>query len=104
MERIKNDQNFQLNIEALREQYKEQFAALESALMTGSTKELLKYQNGEMFKEMEEMGITPSKLATWKAAQNSISPADKVFNKINTGVNTVTNLAGTIFGKGKGKE
>ena len=101
MKRIKNDQNFQLNIEALREQYKEQFAALESALMTGSTKELLKYQNGEMFKEMEKMGITPSKLATWKAAQASISPADKVFNKINTGVNTVTNLAGTILGKGK---
>lgn len=100
MERIKNDQNFQLNIEALREQYKEQFAALESALMTGSTKELLKYQNGEMFKEMEKMGITPSKLATWKAAQASISPADKIFNKINTGVNTVTNLAGSIFGKG----
>ena len=57
-----------------------------------------------MFKEMEKMGITPSKLATWKAAQASISPADKVFNKINTGVNTVSNLAGNIFGKGKGKE
>ena len=104
MKRIKNDQNFQLNIEALREQYKEQFAALESALMTGSTKELLKYQNGEMFKEMEKMGITPSKLATWKAAQASISPADKVFNKINTGVNTVSNLMGNFLGKGKGKE
>ena len=100
MKRIKNDQNFQINIEALRDQYKERFAALESALMTGSTKELLKYQNGEMFKEMEKMGITPSKLATWKAAQASISPADKAFNKINTGVNAVANLAGTIFGKG----
>ena len=100
MKRIKDDQNFQLNLEALREQYKEQFAALESALMTGSTKELLKYQNGDMFKEMEEMGITPSKLATWKAAEANISPADKVFNKINTGINTVTNLADTVFGKG----
>ena len=46
------------------------------------------------------MGITPSKLATWKAAQASISPADKIFNKINTGVNTVSNLAGSFFGKG----
>lgn len=100
MERIKNDQNFQLNLEALREQYKEQFAALEDALTTGSAKELMKYQNADMFKEMEEMGITPSKLATWKAAQASISPADKVFNKINTGVNTVTNIIGTVLGKG----
>lgn len=99
MKRIKNDQDFQLKIEALREQYKKQFAALESALMTGSTKELLKYQNGEMFKEMEKMGITPSKLAAWKASQTGISPADKVFNKINTGVNTVSNLASSIFGK-----
>ena len=105
MKRIKDDQNFQLNLEALRKQYKEQFAALENALMTGSTKELLKYQNGDMFKEMEEMGVTPSKLATWKAAQASISPADKVFNKINTGINTVTNLVGTVLGKGnKGGE
>lgn len=100
MERIKADQNFQLNIEALREQYKEQFAALESALMTGSAKELAKYQNGAMFEEMEKMGITPSKLAAWKAAQTGISPADKAFNKINTGVNTVLNFAGNIFGKG----
>lgn len=100
MKRIKNDQNFQLNLEALREQYKEQFAALEDALTTGSAKELMKYQNADMFKEMEEMGITPSKLATWKAAQASISPADKVFNKINTGVNTVTNIIGTVLGKG----
>ena len=100
MERIKAEQDFNIKVEALREQYKEQFAALESALMTGSAKELAKYQNGDMFKEMEEMGITPSKLATWKAAQASISPADKVFNRINTGVNAVTNLAGTIFGKG----
>lgn len=100
MERIKAEQDFNLKVEALREHYKEQFAALESALMTGSTKELLKYQNGEMFKEMEEMGITPSKLATWKAAQASISPADKVFNKINTGVNTVSNLMSNFFGKG----
>lgn len=99
MKRIKDDQNFQLNIEALREQYKEQFAALESALMTGSAKELSMYQNGKMFKEMEEMGITPSKLATWKAAQASISPSDKIFNKINTGVNTVTNLVSTVLGR-----
>lgn len=103
MKRIKSEQDFNLKVEALREQYKEQFAALESALMTGSTKELLKYQNSKMFKEMEEMGITPSKLATWKAAQASISPGDKIFNKINTGVNTVSNLAGNIFGKGDKK-
>lgn len=99
MKRIKDDQNFQLKIEALREQYKEQFAALESALMTGSTKELLKYQNADMFKEMEKMGVTPSKLATWKSALANISPADKIFNKINTGINTVANLAGTVLGK-----
>ena len=68
--------------------------------MTGSTEELLKYQNGKMFKEMEAMGITPSKLATWKAAQDSISPADKIFNKVNTGVNTVSNLVSNILGKG----
>ena len=100
MEQIKAEQDFTLKIEALRETYKQQFAALESALATGSAKELMKYQNADMFKEMEEMGITPSKLATWKAAQASISPADKIFNRINTGVNTVLNLAGNIFGKG----
>ena len=100
MERIKAEQDFTIKVEALREQYKEQFAALESALMTGSAKELAKYQNAEMFEEMEKMGITPSKLATWKAAQASISPTDKIFNRINTGVNTVTNLANTFFGKG----
>ena len=100
MERIKADQNFTLNLEALREKYKEQFAALESALMTGSAKELAKYQNADMFKEMEKMGITPSKLAAWKASQAGISPADKTFNKINTGVNTTTNLIKAILNKG----
>lgn len=100
MKRIKAEQDFNLKVEALREEYKQQYAALESALMTGSTKELLKYQNGEMFKEMEEMGITPSKLAAWKASQTGISPTDKAFNKINTGVNAVTNLVSAFFGKG----
>lgn len=105
MKRINAEQDFNLKVEALRAQYKQQYAALESALMTGSAKELSKYQNGEMFKEMEEMGITPSKLAAWKASQTGISPTDKAFNKINTGVNAVSNLVGAFFGKGgKGKE
>lgn len=101
MKRINAEQDFNLKVEALREQYKQQYAALESALMTGSAKELSKYQNGEMFKEMEEMGITPSKLAAWKASQTGISPTDKAFNNINKGVNAVSNLVDAFFGKDK---
>lgn len=93
MQQIKAEQDFTLKLEALREQYKEQFAALESALATGSAKELMKYQNADMFKEMEEMGITPSMLATWKAAQDNISPSDKNWNRFKMGVDAVTDIA-----------
>lgn len=93
MEQLKAEQDFALKVEALREQYKEQFAALESALSTGSAKELMMYKNAGMFKEMEEMGITPSKLATWKAAQDKISPADKNWNRFKMGIDAVTAVA-----------
>ena len=92
MQQIKAEQDFTLKVEALREEYAEQFAALESALSTGSAKELMQYQNAGMFKEMEEMGITPSKLATWKAAQSNISPSDKNWNRFKMGVDAVTGL------------
>lgn len=113
MQQIKAEQDFTLKIEALREQYKEQFAALETALMTGSAKELAKYQNAGMFKDMEEMGISPEKLADWKAAMNNISPTDKVFNYIKMGVdavnqtmNSTSNILDSLNplkNKGKGK-
>ena len=95
MKQIKSDQDFTLKLEALRERYKEQFAALETALATGSAKELMKYQNAGMFKEMEEMGMTPRKLATWKAAEDSVSPADKNWNRFKIGVDAVNDLVET---------
>ena len=95
MEKIKADQDFTLKLEALREKYKEQFAALEVALATGSAKELMLYENAEMFEEMEKMGMTPSKLAAWKAAQNNISPADKIWNRIKMVVDSVEQMGNT---------
>ena len=107
MQQIKAEQDFTLKVEALREQYKEQFAALESALATGSAKELMRYQNADMFKDMEEMGMTPRKLATWKAAQDKISPSDKNWNRFKIGIDAVNQSANTaldhipFLGKGK---
>lgn len=96
MKQLKAEQDFTLKVEALREQYKEQFAALESALSTGSAKELMKYQNADMFKEMEEMGMTPKKLATWKAAQDKVSPADKNWNRFKMGIDSVTGIIDSV--------
>ena len=95
MLQIKAEQDFTLKVEALRERYKKEFAALETALATGSAKELMKYQNAEMFKEMEDMGMTPNKLATWKAAMANISPADKNWGRFKMGIDAVNQLLNT---------
>lgn len=82
MKRLRSDQNFQLKIAALQQQYAKEMAQLQSALSTGSAIDVMRYQNVGMLKEMKNMGMTASDIATYMAAKNGISPADKNWNRV----------------------
>lgn len=84
MARLKSDRDFQLKFAALQQQYGKEMAQLQSDLSTGSAIDLMKYQNSGFLKDMKDMGISPSELASYTAAKSGISPADKNWNRVKT--------------------
>lgn len=82
MKRLQSDQNFQLKIAALQQQYAKEMANLQSALSTGSAIEVMQYQNSGFLKDLANMGMSFSDIASYMAAKNGISPADKNWNRV----------------------
>ena len=98
MARLKSDRDFQLKFAALQQQYGKEMAQLQSDLSTGSAIDLMKYKNSGFLKDMKNMGISPSELASYTAAQSGISPADKNWNRVKTVGDTLGSIASLIPG------
>lgn len=82
MARLQSDQNFQLKLAALQQQYGKEMAELQSALTTGSAIDVMKYQNSGFLKDLKDMGMSFSDIASYTAAKNGISPSDKNWNRV----------------------
>ena len=95
MKRLKSDQDFQLKYAALQQQYGKEMAELQSALSTGSAIDIMKYQNSGFLKDLQDMGMSFSDIASYTAAKNGISPADKNWNRVNMTVDMVNKTVGT---------
>lgn len=93
MARLQSDQNFRLKLAALQQQYSKEMAELQSALTTGSAIDVMKYQNSGFLKDLKDMGMSFSDIASYTAAKNGISPSDKNWNRVNMAVGMVTDVA-----------
>lgn len=82
MQRLKSDRDFQLKYAALQQQYAKEMAELQDALSTGSAITVMKYQNSGFLKDLQDMGMSFSDIASYTAAKNGISPADKNWNRV----------------------
>ena len=107
MKRLQSDRDFQLKYAALQQQYAKEMEQLKDALSTNSAIDVMRYQQSGFLKDLKDMGISPSDLATYTAAKNGISPADKNWNRgamfvdsatklINSGANVVNSGANVI--------
>lgn len=100
MKRLEADNTFKLNYQYLQSKYDKEFAAFEDALATNSTKELLKYQNTEMLKEIQQMinekQIDLKDMAKYRASLNGIRPDDVIYGRIMQGVDAGAKLITSV--------
>ena len=94
MKRLESDRDFQIKFVALQQQYAKEMAQLQSDLSTGSAIDIMKYQNSGFLKDMKDMGISPKDLASFAAAKNGVSPADKNWSR----VGIIGNILGQALG------
>ena len=98
MARLQKDQNFQLKLAALQQQYGKEMAQLQSDLTTGSAIDVMKYQNSGFLKDLKDMGMSFSDIASYVAAKNGISPSDKNWNRVKMVSDMVNDTAGSVSG------
>lgn len=108
MQRLQKDHDFQLKYAALQQQYAKEMAELQDALTTGSALTVMKYQNSGFLKDLQDMGMSFSDIASYTAAKNGISPADKNWNRVKMVSDMFTDVADSAAGfipgnGGKGK-
>ena len=96
MARLQKDQNFQLKLAALQQQYGKEMAQLQSDLSTGSAIDVMKYQNSGFLKDLKDMGMSFSDIASYTAAKNGISPSDKNWNRVKMVSDMVNDTAGSV--------
>lgn len=95
MQRLTSDRDFQLKFAALQQQYAKEMAQLQSDLSTGSAIDVMKYQNSGFLKDLKDMGMSFSDIASYTAAKNGISPADKNWNRVKMVSDMVNDAAGS---------
>ena len=81
-------------------------AQLQSDLSTGSAIDVMKYQNSGFLKDLKDMGMSFSDIASYTAAKNGISPSDKNWNRVKMVSDMVNDTAGSVssFVPGLGKK
>ena len=70
-------------------------AELQSALSTGSAIDVMRYQNSGFLKDLKDMGMSFSDIASYSAAKNGISPADKNWQRVKSVSDMVNDAAGS---------
>lgn len=97
MQRLKQDRDFQIKYAALQQQYAKEMAELQDALTTGSAIAVMKYQNSGFLKDLKDMGMSFSDIASYTAAKNGISPSDKNWNRVKQVSDMVNDTANTVI-------
>ena len=92
MKRLQADRDFQLKYAALQQQYAKEMAQLQDALSTNSAIDLMRYQQSGFLKDLKDMGMSFSDIASYTAAKNGISPSDKNWNRVKMGSDMVNGL------------
>lgn len=95
MKRLQADRDFQLKYAALQQQYAKEMAELQDALSTGSAIDVMRYQQSGFLKDLKDMGMSFSDIASYTAAKNGISPADKNWNRAKMTSDMVNDLGNT---------
>lgn len=95
MQRLQKDRDFQIKYAALQQQYAKEMAELQDALSTGSAITVMKYQNSGFLKDLKDMGMSFSDIASYTAAKNGISPSDKNWNRVKMVSDMVNDTANT---------
>lgn len=98
MQRLQKDQDFQLKLAALQQQYAKEMAELQSALTTGSAIDVMKYQNSGFLKDLKDMGMSFSDIASYTAAKNGISPSDKNWQRVKSVSDMLSDQANAVGG------
>ena len=98
MQRLQKDQGFQLKMAALQHQYAKEMANLQSALTTGSAIDVMKYQNSGFLKDLKDMGMSFSDIASYTAAKNGISPSDKNWQRVKSVSDMMADQANAVGG------
>lgn len=96
MQRLQKDQDFQLKLAALQQQYAKEMAELQSALSTGSAIDAMRYQNSGFLKDLKDMGMSFSDIASYTAAKNGISPSDKNWQRVKSVSDMLSDQASAI--------
>lgn len=102
MKRLQANQDFQLKYAALQQQYAKEMAQLQDALSTNSAIDIMRYQQSGFLKDLKDMGMPFSDIASYMAAKNGISPSDKNWNRvkmISDMVNGLGNTAANVIDK-----
>lgn len=95
MKRLESDRDFQLKYASLQQQYAKEMAELQDALSTKSAIDVMKFQNSGFLKDLKDMGMSFSDIASYTAAKNGISPADKNWNRVKMTSDMVNDLGNT---------
>ena len=95
MQRLKSDRDFQLKYAALQQQYAKEMEQLKDALSTNSAIDVMRYQQSGFLKDLKDMGMSFSDIASYTAAKNGISPADKNWNRVKMTSDMVNDLGNT---------
>lgn len=97
MQRLQKDQDFQLKLAALQQQYAKEMAQLQSDLSTGSAIDAMRYQNSGFLKDLKDMGMSFKDIASYTAAKNGISPSDKNWQRVKSVSDMVNDTASTVI-------
>lgn len=97
MQRLQKDRDFQLKLAALQQQYAKEMAQLQSDLSTGSAIDVMRYQNSGFLKDLKDMGMSFSDIASYTAAKNGISPSDKNWQRVKQVSDMVNDTVKTVI-------
>ena len=92
MKRMEADNNFKIKYAALMADKDKEMQKLMSDLSTGSAKELIKYQNADIIKDIKELGLSLNDVAYYYYAQQGKTATDKNFGYVNDGLKTLLSI------------
>ena len=95
MKRLQSDRDFQLKYAALQQQYAKEMEQLKDSLSTNSAIDVMRYQQSGFLKDLKDMGMSFSDIASYTAAKNGVSPADKNWNRVKMTSDMVNDLGNT---------